>query len=346
MAQKKEFDSSRVVSLLPTKDDFVENKSEPVVNTLCFKGLDDYLGQEDLKRRVALYIKSSLIRKEPLDHVLIYGPPGLGKTTLACVIARELGASFKSTSAPSIEKVGDLVALLTALEPMDVFFIDEIHRLPIHIEEVLYSAMEGFFVDVILGQGIGAKSVKLPINKFTLIGATTKVSSVSAPLQTRFGIVEKIDFYNDKDLSEIILVDAKNASINVAPEAALEIAKCSRGTPRVAKRMFKRIFDYVFCHGHTLVTLPLAKEAMTFIGIDSLGLDELDRKVIAVLLQAGPEKPLGLETIASLVGEDRETIEDYCEPFLMRIGLIEKTPRGRKIVRDKYFILFGQTRLV
>ncbi len=320
---KTESNQARIVSLGQTGEDSFSDT--------CPKNLDEYLGQENLKAKLKIFISASKNRNEPLDHVLLFGPPGLGKTTLAGVIAAELGVSSKTTSAPALERIGDLVAILSSLQPREVLFIDEIHRLPKNVEETLYSAMENFFVDMVVGQGAGAKSIKLPISPFCLIGATTKTALISAPLQTRFGIVERIDFYLPEELSAIVLQSAKKLNTMIDPAAAMEIATRARGTPRVAKRILRRVRDFASCQKAEIINQEMASKALLFMGIDKNGLDSLDRKLLKLLLEHFNGGPVGLETLAAITGEDKETIENYCEPFLLRIGLLERTPRGRKI---------------
>lgn len=320
---KSETNQARIVSLAQTGEDSFTDTSP--------KNLSQYLGQENLKEKLKIFISASKKRNEPLDHVLLFGPPGLGKTTLAGVIASELGVCAKTTSAPALERIGDLVAILSSLSPREVLFIDEIHRLPKNVEETLYSAMENFFVDMIVGQGAGAKSVKLPISPFCLIGATTKTALISGPLQTRFGIVERIDFYSSQDLAEIVLQAAEKLNTKMDRLGAMEIASRARGTPRVAKRIFRRVRDFASCHNAQIIDQETANSALLFMGIDKQGLDSLDRKLLKLMLEHFNGGPVGLETLAAITGEDKETIENYCEPFLLRIGLLERTPRGRKI---------------
>lgn len=314
---------ARLVSLAPTQEDSFSDTTP--------KKLDEYLGQENLKNKLKVFIKAALSRGEPLDHVLLFGPPGLGKTTLAGIIASELGVGSKTTSAPALERIGDLVAILSSLSPGEVLFIDEIHRLPKTVEETLYSAMESFFVDMVVGQGAGAKSVKLPINPFCLIGATTKAAMLSGPLQTRFGIVERLDFYSSTELALIVSQSAEKLGCKIDEHGALEIGQRARGTPRVAKRIFRRVRDFAVCHEKKIIDQQTAQEALQFMGIDKNGLDALDRKLLTLMLKNFDGGPVGLETLAAMTGEDKETIENYCEPFLLRIGLLERTPRGRKI---------------
>jgi len=291
----------------------------------------DYLGQRAVKEKLELYTRAALQRGEAMDHVLLFGPPGLGKTTLAAIIAKELGVGIKVTSAPVLERPGDLVALLTSLQPRDVFFIDEIHRLSKNVEEVLYTAMENLCVDMIVGQGAGAKSIRLPLHPFTLIGATTKTGMVSAPLQTRFGIVERLDFYEQAELAQIVLQNASFLGLSINAAAAAIIGGRARGTPRIVKRLLRRVRDFSQVHGHGVIDEAVVDRALLFLGIDEHGLSPLDRILLLHILRDFSGGPVGLETLAAMTGEDRETLEDFCEPFLMRQGWIQKTPRGRQI---------------
>ena len=312
------------------------------------KSFDDYLGQRELKDKLSLYCNAAKMRNEPLDHLLLFGPPGLGKTTLAQIMAHVMNVGIKICNGPMLERTGDMVALLSSLEPRDILFIDEIHRMPIAVEEVLYKAMEHFRVDVIIGQGPGAKSVNLPLVPFTLIGATTKSGMLSAPLQSRFGINERIDFYSEEDLQAIVLQNAKYLSLELEPNSARTIAGCARGTPRIAKKILRRVRDFAQVHNNNKATHDLVLQALAFLGIDHDGLTKLDHTLINTLVDHGGG-PLGLETLASLVGEDSNTIEDVYEPFLMRKGLIERTPRGRQIPQKRMAQLLlsktGQNRL-
>ncbi len=300
---------------------------------------DDYLGQHEIKEKLFVYTKACKAREDALDHVLLFGPPGLGKTTLAKVIAKELGVNLKITSAPILERSGDLVAILSNLSDKEVLFIDEIHRLPKNVEEILYSAMENFCVDMIIGQGAGAKSIRLPLKQFTLIGATTKTSLISGPLQTRFGIVERLDFYEPEDLAEIVTQNANFLGLPILPEAAFSIGKRARGTPRIVKRILRRVRDFAQVHEHEVINIEIVDLALKFLGIDEDGLNKLDRKLLTHIIKDFDGGPVGVETLAALTGEDRETLEDVCEPFLIRLGLLLKTSRGRQIAPKKFLYL-------
>ncbi|MFA5306152.1 MAG: Holliday junction branch migration DNA helicase RuvB [Candidatus Babeliales bacterium] len=302
----------------------------------CF---DEYLGQNAIKEKLKIYVTAAKMRSEPLDHVLLFGPPGLGKTTLARVIAKELGVTLKITSAPILERTGDLVALLSGIGPSEILFIDEIHRLPKNVEEILYSAMEQFCVDVIIGQGAGAKSIRLPLNRFTLIGATTKTSLVSAPLQTRFGIVERLDFYEPEELTQIAVQNAQFLGAPLLPDAALCLGSRARGTPRIVKRLVRRVRDFAQVNRCSVADTALVEQALRFLGIDEDGLNKLDRDVLTHILKDFDGGPVGVETLAAMTGEDRETLEDVIEPFLLRKGLLQKTPRGRIIPAKKVLYL-------
>ena len=326
--------------------ELVHMHEAPEDSTLTFrpKTFDDYLGQKVLKEKLMVFAQACMLRKEPLDHLLLFGPPGLGKTTLAQVMAHVLNVKIKITSAPVLERAGDLVALLTNIGKHEIFFIDEIHRLSSNVEEILYGAMEHFCVDMIIGQGAGAQSIRLPIQPFTLIGATTKTAKLSGPLQTRFGIVERLDYYQSEDLAEIVLQNAAFFNITILPEAAFVIGKRARGTPRIVKRIFRRVRDFAQVHGYNTIDIDVVQIACDFLGIDDDGLNDLDRKVLIHLIRDFDGGPVGLETIAALTGEDKETLESYCEPFLIRQGLLQKTTRGRQIVPKKFHAL--QKRLI
>jgi len=292
---------------------------------------DEYLGQQQLKEKLKIYTQAARMRQEPLDHMLLFGPPGLGKTTLSQIMAQVMQVSIKICSGPMMERTGDLVAIISSLQPRDILFIDEIHRMPTAVEEVLYSAMEHYRVDVIIGQGAGAKSVNLPVNPFTLIGATTKSGSISAPLRSRFGITERLDYYTDEELKEIILQNAEFLGVAIQEEGAFLLATCARGTPRIAKKLLRRIRDFAQVNNKNKADISLIQQALSFLGIDHEGLTALDHKLLTKIIENFNGGPVGLETLASLIGEDKDTIEIVYEPYLLRKGYLEKTARGRQI---------------
>lgn len=306
---------------------------QPEESTLQFtpKTFADYLGQEELKKKLSIYVQAAKQRNEPLDHLLLFGPPGLGKTTLSQIMAAELAVGIKICSGPTLERTGDLVAILSSLHPKDLLFIDEIHRMPTHVEEMLYNAMEHFRVDVIIGQGAGAKSINLPLQPFTLVGATTKSGMLSAPLRSRFGIIERLDFYTEEELASIIKQNAQFLNLTIEQEAALLIATASRGTPRTAKKMLRRVRDIAQMQEQTELHTPMVRQALALLGIDQDGLSTIDNTLLKIMLVHFDGGPVGLDTLAAMLSEDKQTLEEVYEPFLMRKGYLEKTPRGRQI---------------
>lgn len=298
--------------------------------------LQDYVGQSRTKEKLDIFIEASRRRQEPLDHVLLYGPPGLGKTTLSNIISNELNVNIKITSGPAIERPGDLAAILTSLSEKDVLFIDEIHRLNRSVEEVLYPAMEDYALDIVIGKGPGARSVRLDLPRFTLIGATTRAGNLTSPLRDRFGVICKLDLYDHEELRTIIHRSARILEVEIDPFAAGEIAGRSRGTPRIVNRLLKRVRDYAQVRGDGTITLEMARQALELLEVDPLGLDALDLKVLETIAVKFDGGPVGLETLAASLGEESVTIEDVCEPFLMQLGFINRTPRGRVVTRRAY----------
>ncbi|MEI6857430.1 Holliday junction branch migration DNA helicase RuvB [Psychrilyobacter sp.] len=300
------------------------------------KTLNEYIGQDRLKEKLGIFMTASKNRNESMDHTLLYGPPGLGKTTLAGVIATEMGTNLKVTSGPVLDKAGDLAAILTSLEEQDILFIDEIHRLNTSVEEILYPAMEDREIDIIIGKGPTARSIRIELPSFTLIGATTKAGLLSAPLRDRFGLVHRMDYYSTEDLLKIIMRGANILEVGIESEGALEIALRSRGTPRIANRFLKRVRDYAEIRGDGVITLKIAKEALSLLGVDDYGLDELDREIILSIIDNYGGGPVGIGTLALLLGEDRRTLEEIYEPYLVKIGFIKRTHRGRVVTPKAY----------
>jgi Holliday junction DNA helicase RuvB len=322
-------DERIVTANLMMEDQAVEYSLRP-------RYLAEYIGQAQVKDNLKVYIEAAKMRKEPLDHVLLYGPPGLGKTTLSNIIANELGVHIRTTSGPAIERPGDLAAILTNLQENDVLFIDEIHRLHRTVEEVLYPAMEDFALDFIIGKGPSARSVRLDLPKFTLIGATTRAGLLSAPLRDRFGVVSRLEFYTEDELSYIVTRTAEIFGVGMVGEASREIARRSRGTPRIANRLLKRVRDHAQVRGDGMITDSVAHDALERIQVDPMGLDSIDHKMLRSMIQNYGGRPVGLDTIAASIGEESQTIEDVYEPYLMQIGFLQRTPRGRIVTAAAY----------
>ncbi len=318
----------RIVNTSSSDEDQEEKQLE---NSLRPRNFSSYIGQSRLKKNLKLAIDAAKKRGEPIDHVLLYGPPGLGKTTMASVIAHEMGSQIRITSGPAVGRAADLASLLTSLQDGDILFIDEIHRLSRSVEEVLYAAMEDFKLDIILGKGPSAKSLRLDLPKFTLIGATTRTGALAAPLRDRFGIMHRLEFYTPSEVTQIVDRSAKILNVKVHPEAADIIASRSRLTPRIANRLLKRVRDYADVNGDGIIDTKIAHSALDMLEIDKIGLDPADRRLLETIIEHHGGGPVGVETLAAITGDERSTIEDFFEPYLLQIGLLERTPRGRKV---------------
>lgn len=325
----------RIVNTTIDENDQVEEEQQ-LENVLRPKDFAGYIGQERLKTNLRLAIAAAKKRGEPIDHVLLYGPPGLGKTTMASVIANEMGSNIRITSGPAVEKAGDLASLLTNLQDGDILFIDEIHRLSRNVEEVLYSAMEDFKLDIMLGKGPSARSLRLDLPKFTVIGATTRTGNLAAPLRDRFGIMHRLEFYNHDEIAQIISRSAAILGVKVDENAAAELAKRARLTPRIANRLLKRVRDYADVNGDGIIDTVITKGALALLEVDELGLDPADRNMLTAIINNFGGGPVGVDTLAAITGDERTTIEDFYEPYLLQMGLIERTPRGRKVTQKAY----------
>ncbi|HHE9998508.1 TPA: Holliday junction branch migration DNA helicase RuvB [Haemophilus influenzae] len=308
------------------------------------KLLADYVGQPQVREQMDIFIKAAKLRQDALDHLLIFGPPGLGKTTLANIVANEMGVNIRTTSGPVLEKAGDLAAMLTNLEPHDVLFIDEIHRLSPAIEEVLYPAMEDYQLDIMIGEGPAARSIKLDLPPFTLVGATTRAGSLTSPLRDRFGIVQRLEFYSVEDLTSIVARSADCLNLELEQQAAFEVARRSRGTPRIANRLLRRVRDYADVRNGGVISVDVAKQALSMLDVDDAGFDYLDRKLLSAVIERFDGGPVGLDNLAAAIGEERDTIEDVLEPYLIQQGFLQRTPRGR-IATSQTYRHFGLQKL-
>ena len=308
------------------------------------KLLADYVGQPQVREQMDIFIKAAKLRQDALDHLLIFGPPGLGKTTLANIVANEMGVNIRTTSGPVLEKAGDLAAMLTNLEPNDVLFIDEIHRLSPAIEEVLYPAMEDYQLDIMIGEGPAARSIKLDLPPFTLVGATTRAGSLTSPLRDRFGIVQRLEFYSVEDLTSIVARSAGCLNLELEQQAAFEVARRSRGTPRIANRLLRRVRDYADVRNGGIISVDVAKQALSMLDVDDAGFDYLDRKLLSAVIERFDGGPVGLDNLAAAIGEERDTIEDVLEPYLIQQGFLQRTPRGR-IATSQTYRHFGLQKL-
>ncbi len=311
--------------------DIMDGGEKAWENELRPQVFEDFPGQTDVKEKIKVFVAAAKHRGEPLDHILLAGPPGLGKTTLSKIIANDMGSDLKMTSAPAIDKKGDLAAILTSLKPNSVLFIDEIHRLSRHVEEYLYTAMEDYYIDIVTGDGLGARSMKFQLAPFTLIGATTRAGLLNPPFRDRFGIVERLQFYDKEALQEILIRDAKILKVEMDQEGAMEVARRSRGTPRVAIRLLKRVRDYAQVKGNGVITKDIAQYALNQLGVDQYGLDLMDRRILSLIQEKYAGGPVGIDTMAAALSEERDTLEEVYEPFLLQEGFIQKTPRGRVI---------------
>lgn len=318
-----------ITSTYTTDDQDIEVSLRP-------RKLDEYVGQSKAKENLKIFIEAAKMRNEPLDHVLLYGPPGLGKTTLSSIIANEMGVSIRVTSGPAIERPGDLAAIISNLNENDILFIDEIHRLSRSVEEILYPAMEDFVIDIVYGKGVSAKTVRVALPKFTLIGATTRAGLLSAPLRDRFGYISRLEMYTTEELTDIIKRSATILDVILEEDGAIEIAKRSRGTPRIANRLLKRVRDFAQIKANSIITKQVADDALNSMEVDKLGLDTMDRRMLDAIIHSFGGGPVGLETISASIGEESNTIEDVCEPYLLQLGFISRTPRGRVATKLAY----------
>lgn len=316
-----------------TEEELNEDSFEKNIRPLT---LSEYVGQSEMKENLSIFMKAAQMREESLDHVLLYGPPGLGKTTMANIIANEMGVNIKTASGPAIEKSGDLAAVLSTLEPGDVLFIDEIHRIPKFVEEILYSAMEDFVLDIIIGSDASSRNIRIDLPPFTLVGATTRAGDLTGPLRDRFGIVCKLKYYNEDELKQIAMRTSKVLDCTINEDAAVELARRSRGTPRIVNRLFKRVRDYALVMGNGIIDLDITKLALDKLRVDSLGLDDTDYHLLKSIIEKFNGGPVGIEAIASSIGEEQTTIEDVYEPYLLQIGLLKRTPRGRVVTQLAY----------
>lgn len=331
MIHNDDLSATRVISAAPASP-----QEEALERALRPKLLDEYVGQEKIRGQLEIFIEAARKRKEPLDHVLLFGPPGLGKTTLAHIISREMGVNLRQTSGPVLERAGDLAALLTNLEPNDVLFIDEIHRLSPVVEEILYPALEDYQIDIMIGEGPAARSVKLDLPPFTLVGATTRAGMLTNPLRDRFGIVARLEFYTPQELQRIVTRSAGLLELPISPDGALEIAKRSRGTPRIANRLLRRVRDYADVRADGHATREVADAALIMLDVDALGLDLMDRKLLLTVIEKFAGGPVGVDNLAAAIGEERDTIEDVLEPYLIQQGYLHRTPRGRMATANAY----------